>query len=63
MGFAGKVMDGSGIEIYYIIGALIFITLFIVILIRTIRMPKKDLIRYKTSILEDDVNTADPSNK
>ncbi len=53
MGFAGKVMNGSGIEIYYAIGAIIFMTLFIVIVIRTMRMKKKDLMHIKTSILED----------
>lgn len=54
MSFVGELMRGEGIQMYYIVGILIFITLFIVILIRTIRIPKKDLIRYKTDILDDD---------
>lgn len=54
MGFVGKVMDGvNGIHIYYIIGIFIFITLFLVILIRTIRIPKKNLQDYKNAILDD----------
>ncbi len=53
MGFAGKIMNGTGIEIYYAIGAIIFMSLFIVILIRTMRMQKSDLQHYKNSILDD----------
>jgi len=45
--------DVEGIQIYYIVGLLIFVTLFIVILIRTIRMPKKEVEEIKTSILND----------
>jgi aspartate carbamoyltransferase regulatory subunit len=43
----------EGIQIYYIVGLLIFVTLFIVISIRTIRMPKKDVEKIKNSILND----------
>lgn len=54
MGFVGKVMDGvEGIHLYYIIGLFIFLILFVVILVRTIRIPKKDLMEYKTAILDD----------
>lgn len=54
MGFAGKVMDGvDGIQLFYIIGLFIFMILFFVILIRTIRIPKRDLMNFKTAILED----------
>ncbi len=53
MGFAGKVMEGSGVEIYYIIGILIFVSLFVVILVRTMRMKKTDLNNFKNAILED----------
>lgn len=54
MKFVGEVMDGvSGIEWYSIIGILIFVTLFIVILIRTIRMPKQEIEEIKNSILRD----------
>lgn len=43
----------EGIQIYYIVGLLIFVTLFIVITIRTIRMPKKEVEKIKNSILND----------
>lgn len=43
----------EGIQIYYIIGLLIFITLFIVTTIRTLRMPKNEAERIKHSILND----------
>jgi hypothetical protein len=43
----------EGIQIYYIVGLLIFVTLFIVISIRTIRMPKHDVEKIKNSILND----------
>ena len=53
MGFVGKVMDSvGGIQIYYIIGMLIFITLFLLILIRTIYMPKAELLEFKNSVFE-----------
>jgi len=55
MGFVGEVMDSvQGIQVYYIIGLLIFIALFIVILTRTILMTKAELIEIKTAILEND---------
>jgi hypothetical protein len=43
----------EGIQIYYIIGLLIFVTLFVVITIRTLRMPKKEVEKIKNSILTD----------
>ncbi|PIF05099.1 MAG: CcoQ/FixQ family Cbb3-type cytochrome c oxidase assembly chaperone [Draconibacterium sp.] len=43
----------EGIRIYYIIGLLIFVALFIVILVRTLRMPKKEIENIKNSILND----------
>lgn len=43
----------EGIQIYYIIGLLIFVVLFIVIFIRTMRMPNKDMENIKNSILSD----------
>lgn len=53
MGFVSEVLKNiDGIQWYYIIGILIFIVLFLVILYRTIKTPKKDLIEYKTSILD-----------
>jgi len=47
----------EGIQIYYIIGLLIFVSLFIVISIRTWRMPKSEAERIKNSILNE--NDAD----
>ena len=43
----------QGIQIYYIVGLLIFVTLFIVILIRTFKMPKQEAEKIKNSILTD----------
>lgn len=57
MGFVGEVMDNvQGIHLYYIVGLLIFITLFIVILTRTILMSKAELVEFKTSILDEEEN-------
>ena len=44
----------EGIQIYYIIGLLLFFSLFIVILIRTMRTPDKEMDDIKKSILKDD---------
>jgi hypothetical protein len=43
----------EGIQIYYIVGLFIFMTLFIIISIRTIRMPKQEVEKIKNSILID----------
>jgi hypothetical protein len=43
----------EGIQIYYIVGLLIFVTLFIVISIKTYRMPNKEAENIKNSILND----------
>ncbi len=43
----------EGIQIYYIIGLLIFFILFVVILIRTMKMPNKEMDEIKNSILDD----------
>ena len=43
----------EGIQIYYIIGLLLFVGLFIVIVIRTMRMPDKEINEIKSSILKD----------
>lgn len=54
MGFVAEVLNNiSGIKYLYIAGLLIFMALFFVVLYRTIRIPKQDLMNYKTSILED----------
>ena len=56
--------DIDGIRIYYIAGLLIFVTLFIVISIKTWKMPKQDAERIKNSILNDNDTefTADRKN-
>ena len=41
----------EGIQIYYIVGLLIFVTLFVVIFIRTMRRPDKEMEDIKKSIL------------
>lgn len=43
----------EGIQIYYIVGLLIFVILFIVITIQTLRMPKQEAEKIKNSILND----------
>jgi len=43
----------DGIQIYYIVGLLIFFTLFVVIFIRTMRRPNKEMEEIKNSILID----------
>ena len=55
MGFVGEILNGvEGIKYFYIVGLLIFIILFIVMLYRTIKIPRKDLMKFKASILEND---------
>ena len=43
----------EGIQIFYIIGLLIFVVLFVVILIRTMRIPNSEMEEIKNSILTD----------
>ncbi len=45
--------DIEGIQIYYIIGLLLFFTLFVVIFIRTMRRSNKEMLDIKESILND----------
>jgi len=55
MNFAGNVLQNvDGIKYFYIAGILIFMALFVVILYRTIRIPRKDLEDFKSSIFEND---------
>jgi len=55
MSFVGDVLKGvEGVQYFYIAGLFIFIVLFIVMVYRTIKIPKKDLEKYKSSILEED---------
>ena len=54
MNFAGDVLQNvDGIKYFYIIGILIFIALFVVIVYRTVKIPREDLEDFKTSIFED----------
>lgn len=52
----------EGIQVFYIIGLLIFVALFIVIFIRTMRLKNSDMEDIKNSILADgeseDINTS-----
>ncbi len=43
----------EGIQIYYVVGLLIFVGLFIVIVIRTYKMTNKEANDIKNSILND----------
>ena len=55
MEFAGYVLHNvDGIDLYYTLGLLIFLGLFIVIVYRTIKTPKSTLINIKQSIFEND---------
>jgi len=55
MGFVSETLSGiNGIEWYYIIGIILFIGLFISVVIFTYAIPKIDLIRFKSSIFEED---------
>jgi hypothetical protein len=55
MGFVGNVLEKvNGIHWYSIVGLFIFITLFIIIVYRTYKLPKSELLEYKQSILNDE---------
>ncbi|MFZ4411665.1 MAG: hypothetical protein ACOYOV_01180 [Bacteroidales bacterium] len=55
MHFVSDVLaNENGIQWYYIIGLLIFLTLFIILVYRVIKTSKSDLVQYKESILKDD---------
>ena len=54
MGFVSETLSGiNGIEWYYIIGIILFIGLFVGVVIYTYAIPKIDLIRFKSSIFEE----------
>lgn len=57
---SGVLGDVNGIQNFYIVGILVFLVLFFVILYRTLRIPKKDLIQFKSAILDD--NTIENTN-
>lgn len=46
----------EGIQIFYIIGLLIFVAFFIVVFIRTMRLKNDDMEKIKNSILSDDAS-------
>lgn len=53
MNFVGNVMKNvDGIATFYIIGILIFISLFVIVVYRTVKIPPKDLNEFKSSIFE-----------
>jgi high-affinity Fe2+/Pb2+ permease len=55
MGFVGEVLNNvSGIQYFYMFGLILFMLLFFVMLYRTIKIPKQDLVKFKTSILDSD---------
>lgn len=54
MKLVSKVLEGmEGIHIFYIIGLLMFIVLFILILVRTMRRPSAEMNEIKESIFSD----------
>jgi hypothetical protein len=55
MGFVSETLSGvEGIQWYYIVGIILFVVLFIGVVIHTYTIPKKDLIRFKSSIFEQE---------
>ena len=50
---SNMLVEIEGIQIFYIIGLLIFVTLFVVILIRTMRKSNTEMDDIKNSILAD----------
>ena len=55
MGFVSETLSGiEGIQLYYIIGILLFIGMFIGVVLYTYKIPRKDLMKFKSSIFEHD---------
>jgi hypothetical protein len=53
MGFVSETLSGiNGIQWYYIIGLILFIGLFVGVVVHTYAIPKKDLLKFKSSIFE-----------
>ena len=60
MGFVSETLSGiKGIEWYYIIGVLLFVGLFIGVVIHTYAIPKTDLMKFKSSIFEQEETGAE----
>jgi len=52
----------EGIQIFYIVGLLIFVALFIIIFVRTMRMSNNETDKIKNSILVDESEDTITSN-
>jgi len=52
----------EGIQIFYIVGLLIFVALFIIIFVRTMRMSNNETDKIKNSILVDESEDIITSN-
>jgi len=63
MKLVGKLLESmTNIHIFYIVGLLIFLCLFIIIIVRTCRRPAAEMEEIKTSILNDkDPDTSEAS--
>lgn len=60
MGFVSETLGSlKGIEWYYIIGIILFFGMFIGVLIYTYAIPRMDLVKFKSSIFEEDELTGD----
>jgi tellurite resistance protein TehA-like permease len=54
MKLVSNLLEGiEGIRIFYIFGLLLFFVLFIIILVRTLRIPNEEMDEIKNSILTD----------
>ena len=55
MGFVSDTLSGiDGIQLYYIIGLILFIGMFVGVVFYAYKIPRKDLVKYKSSIFEND---------
>ena len=55
MGFVSETLSGiKGIQLYYIVGIILFIGVFIGVVIYTLKIPKNELVKFKSSIFEKD---------
>ena len=55
MGLVSETLSGiDGIQLYYIIGIILFIGMFIGVVLYTYNIPRKDLVKFKSSIFEND---------
>jgi hypothetical protein len=53
MGNISETLAGvEGIQWYYIVGVLLFVVMFVGVLIHTWFIPKKDLLKFKSSIFD-----------